>query len=62
MTYGPEEVASEFVEEYLQREVEFMDVVEFLDENNHDVDPEMVHGLITVELDTILQRWLDSDS
>lgn len=62
MTYGPEEVASEFVEEYLQREVEFMDVLEFLYENDHDADPASVHALITAELDTILQRWLDRDS
>jgi hypothetical protein len=62
-----EQIAKAFVLEYLKREPEFMDVVEFVDENNPDwYEDETdlyneIHDLVVAELDTIAQRFADSE-
>lgn len=56
-----EDAAGRFISEYLSREPEYIDVVEFLDENELDLDEEEVFKWVVGELDTILQRWEDEN-
>lgn len=54
-----EEAVEAFVSEYMQREVEFIDVIEFLEDNEYEVEPEEVLSEVMDELDTMLQRWME---
>jgi hypothetical protein len=49
------EAAEEFVLEYLQRDIEFMDVVEKLEEDDSDVDAEAVYQYAVGLLDDLAQ-------
>jgi len=64
MTSKVKYLAEEFVEDYLQRDVEYSDITDFLWDNGHDgeVDPSEVYDHVLNILDVILQRWVDSES
>lgn len=59
MTSTVQQIAEEFVEEYLQRDIEYSDVAEFMAENgiSRYVDSSVVHDRVQDELDTIFQGW-----
>lgn len=58
-----EQLANDFVEEYLEADIEFTDVLEFIDDNySQEYEEEFgrkVHNRVKATIDTILQRWLD---
>lgn len=64
---GPEALIHGFVEEYLERTPEYMDVVEFVEENIGEEDEvtddlllEVYNG-VSAQLDVIAQRYGDED-
>lgn len=56
--------AAAFVKELLESDIEYSDVAEFLDDEEApaDIEAAEVYGQARSIIDTILQRWLDSDS
>lgn len=67
MNYGinrdsVDDAAFGFLSEYLSREPEYIDLVEFLEENDYEVDAEDVSEKVRIDLDTMYQRWLDADN
>lgn len=61
MTSTVQQIAEDFVEEYLQRDIDYSDVAEFMAENGviGYVGTSVVHDRVQDELETILMRWLE---
>jgi len=62
--FDADEVARDFVLEYLQREPEFIDVAEFVFDRLHeynDDDAADVYNSVIAILDTAYQRYVDSE-
>lgn len=62
-----QEIADEIVVDYLNEGPEFIAVVESVDDyaDSDDVeegDYDAVYAAVNAALDTVLQRWLDSDN
>jgi len=58
-----QEIADAYTVEYLERDLEFMDFVEFVDENYSPEDDDLqyddIFPLVTQNISKALQDWLD---
>jgi hypothetical protein len=62
--FDADELARDFVLEYLDREPEWVDVGEFIDDRLDEYDSDVVievHNSVIAYLDTIAQRFADSE-